>query len=388
MHIPSQHIKNEMSAEKASLWFVPAIGDGDVAFLIKAPSLILKSIVNGCSVELIIGVKNDLIYCAVKINDISDSPVWISKVLRQENDISSLIKILEYKTTPVFLFNELDISVSWADFTIKNEIHSILEKIKKARHSTLRENEIAVKDIHDYFDGININSSSLSSSELTHIIPFTCNAWNTTKNHFIGINESKFVNIFSPDEGGNFENTIWSSLEPIFPYTLYASPQVKIGEKKRELTDILAFYPNASFFIEAKDTSILNSSPIRNMQRRTSNLQKQVKKAIGQLVGAIKAAKRGCEISNAKGDVINPVLTCAHCIVLIAEMNHRGDWSDIFNKLLRASSDTGEYFHLIDLEDFIFLLKRCNGDAILIDYNLRQRFIAFIKNKSVHIKMR
>lgn len=128
MHIPSQHIKEAMSAEKASLWFVPAVGNGDVAFLIKAPSLILKSIVNGCSVELVINVKDDLIYCAIKINDIPDSPIWISKVLQQEDDISSLIKILKYKKTPVFLFNELDISVSWADLTINNETHSILEK--------------------------------------------------------------------------------------------------------------------------------------------------------------------------------------------------------------------------------------------------------------------
>jgi hypothetical protein len=69
-------------------------------------------------------------------------------------------------------------------------------------------------------------------------------------------------------------------------------------------------------------------------------------------------------------------------------MNHQGNWSDIVNKLLRASSDTGEYFHLLDLEDLIFLLKRCNSDIRLIDYNLRQRFITFVENKSVHIKMR
>ncbi|WP_163613663.1 hypothetical protein [Klebsiella variicola] len=388
MHIPSQHIKEAMSAEKASLWFVPAVGNDDVAFLIKAPSLILKSIVNGCSVELVISVKDDLIYCAIKINDIPGSPVWISKVLQQEDDISSLIKILKYKKTPVFLFNELDISVSWADLTINNETHSILEKIKNARHTPLRKNKITVKAIHDYFDEININSPNLSTNELTHEFPFTCNDWYTTQNHFIGFNESKIIDIFSLDEGGNFENTIWSSLESVFPYTLYASPQVKIGDKKRELTDILAFYPNASFFIEAKDTSIFNSSPMKNMQRRTSNLHKQVKKAIDQLVGAIKAAKRGCEIYNTAGDVINPVLTHTHCIVLISEMNHQGNWSDIVNKLLRASSDTGEYFHLLDLEDLIFLLKRCNSDIRLIDYNLRQRFITFVENKSVHIKMR
>ncbi|EGA2012938.1 hypothetical protein H5B63_004472, partial [Salmonella enterica] len=351
MHIPSQRIQNAMSAEEASLWFVPAMGNGDVAFLMKAPSSILKSIINGCSVEFIIGLRNSLIYCAMKIHDISDAPVMITKVLRHEDDISSLIKILEYKTTPIFLFNELDISVSWSNLTINTDTSHLIEKIIKIQHSIARKDPIAVKETHDYFDNLNSNSNTPLNNEFMYTLPFTCEAWTSTPNHFIGITETKAINISDNDEGGNFENTIWASLESVFPYTLHASPKVKIGKKTRELTDILAFYPNASFFIEAKDTSILNSASIKDMQRRTSNLKKQVKKAIGQLVGAVKSTKGGCNISDLNERPIKPVLKRFHCIVLITEMNHHGDWDNITHELLRASSETREYFHLLDLDD-------------------------------------
>ena len=46
---------------------------------------------------------------------------------------------------------------------------------------------------------------------------------------------------------------------------------------------------------------------------------------------------------------------------------------------------TGAFFHLLDLREFITLLKQSSGDPKLIDYNLMQRCKLFYEKKSVHI---
>ena len=82
---------------------------------------------------------------------------------------------------------------------------------------------------------------------------------------------------------------------------LHMSPQIKVGEKVRELTDVMASHEYGSFLIEAKDLSIFQSGFLREQERRTKGAQKQTQKAITQLVGASKAAKRGDPITDRDG---------------------------------------------------------------------------------------
>jgi hypothetical protein len=186
-----------------------------------------------------------------------------------------------------------------------------------------------------------------------------------------------------------FERAVWASLESVFPLTLHKSPQVKTGDKTRELTDVLTFYEYGSFLIEAKDLSVLQAGYERDQERRTKGVQKQTKKAIAQLVGASKALTRGKQIFDANGEELNIVRDKpAHCIVLITELMHWGDWSEVETQLMDAMRSTGSFFHLLDLREFIMLLKGSSGKAPLLDYNLIERCKAFIKNGSVHIRSR
>ena len=143
---------------------------------------------------------------------------------------------------------------------------------------------------------------------------------------FIGFRGYHTITIDDHNEGEMFERAVWASLESVFPLTLYKSPQVKIGDKTRELTDVLAFHEYGSFLIEAKNLSVLQSGFERDQGRRTKGVQKQIKKAIAQLIGASKAVACGERIFDVNGEELKVVRDKpAHCIVLITELMHWGD---------------------------------------------------------------
>lgn len=392
MHIPSERVYDEMRSEEASLWVVPANGGDEIAVLIKAPTPSIKALIKECDIELIFGLHKNYLCAGIRIFDIPESPLLISGVVRHTEEHQAIIKVLKNKSSPIFLFNEMDICLAWSNLTIDaDEAGRALLSIEDTEHLYSGEFDESCSYALDCFC-YSTDSSQSHSQDLE--IPFTkikltIEPWRSNNNHFLSVRESHAVTIDDKDEGEIFERAIWASLESVFPLTLHKGPEVKIGEKKREFTDILAFHKYGSFLIEAKDISVLRAGVGRSLERRTKGVQKQVKKAIGQLVGSCKALKRGEKIYGFNETEIdverkNP----PHCIVLITELTHSGDWSETESKLLEAIESTGAFFHLLDFKELIALLKGSSGSPELLDYNLMERCKTFIQCKSVHIRSR
>jgi len=390
MHIPSERVHGEMTSEAASLWIVPANEGKEIAVLIKAPTASIKALIEGCNSEIILGIKDQYLCSGIRIHDTPDSPLLISGAVRHAEEHQSINRLLQERKSPIFLFNEMDVCLAWSNVSI-NETHAS-EAIN------------LLEGAPDLYTGKFDQSCSFSldcfcySTDKTQTYPnaveiptisigVNVEPWRINNNTFIGIRESHSVLIDERNEGEIFERAIWASLESVFPLTLHKSPQVKIGEKEREFTDVLAYHKYGSFLIEAKDLSVLQSGFDRSLERRVKGVQKQAKKAIGQLVGSYNALKRGEKICDANGNELdvernNP----PHCIILITELIHSGDWSQIENELLNAISETGAFFHLLDFRELISILKGSFGNSELLDYNLMERCKAFIKCKSVHIR--
>jgi hypothetical protein len=220
-------------------------------------------------------------------------------------------------------------------------------------------------------------------------IPIKHGPWVSNRVSYAGNFDLQTIVLNDKDEGGVLENSIWASLESVFPFSLHKSPQVKIGKKQRELIDVVAFHQYGSFFIEAKDLSVFAAGLDRTRERRVLGVKKQAIKAIGQLVGASKTAKKGVEAFDAKGFQIPLVLDKPlHCIVLLSELIHEGDWSEVEEAICSATRETGDYFHVFDLRELVVLLKCSSGQAHRLDYNLMQRFERFAKSKTIHIRSR
>ena len=63
-----------------------------------------------------------------------------------------------------------------------------------------------------------------------------------------------------------------------------------------------------------------------------------------------------------------------------------GEWEEIVDLLCNAMKETGAFFHLLDFQELLMLLKGSSGDSALFDYNLMQRSKLFWETKSVFIR--
>jgi len=390
MHIPSERIYHEMRSEEASLWYVPANGGDELALLIKAPTSSIKALITGCSLKLLFGRKDNYLCIGVQIWDMPDTPIFISGVQKESEEHRSLMRAFLEREFPIFLFNEMDICLAWTNVrlteTDANSGVAFLGQNLQLYTGPFTAEASHALDCFGY------------SVDKTHTYPNTCiiplleidtalEQWRTIHNSFAGTHDYHTISIDEKNEGEIFERAIWASLVSVFPATLYKSPQVRVGEKLRELTDVFSFYTYGSFFIEAKDLSVLNAGFHRDQVRRTSGVQKQVKKAITQLIGASKAFKRGEAIFETNGNELHINRTQPpHCIVLITELMHWGNWKEIEDQLVEAMQLTGALFHLLDLREFIALLKGSAGKAELLDYNLIERCKLFVEKRSIFIR--
>jgi hypothetical protein len=67
---------------------------------------------------------------------------------------------------------------------------------------------------------------------------------------------------------------------------------------------------------------------------------------------------------------------------------HEGDWSDIEHRMRRAIADTGEFYHLLDFSEFVYLAKIAKGRATHFDSLLIQRCRHFAETGTVHSRVR
>ena len=389
MHIPSEKVYNKMRSEIASLWYVPANDGNETALIIKAPTPTIKAAILGCPLKLFFGKEDAYLCKAVMIEDVPGSPVIISGVQIEAEEHQALLKSVQQKSFPVFLFNEMDICVASSIIQLNlNDSEKILSFIKSEKLYSGNFDSLAsaVLDCFEYTLDKALPYQNVHEMDIVEIAP-DIGEWETNKIYFLNQAIAQKTDIAEKDEGEIFERTIWGSLESVFPTTLYKSPKVKIGEKTRELTDVYAYYEYGSFLIECKDLSVIQAGYERNMDKRIGGIQKQIKKALKQLVGATNAFKRGDIILDNVNNAIDVDRSQPpHCIVLITELITSGDWNEIAELLIDAVQQTGAFFHIIDFREFITLLKQSSGDPKLIDYNLMERCKICLEKRSVLIR--
>ncbi len=390
MHIPSERVYSEMRSEAASLWIVPANDGEEIAILIKAPSSSIKALVAGCELELVFGKLNEYLCNGVRIHDMPDAPILISGAQRNVEEHHALLRLLNDLTAPVFLFNEMDVCLACTNLTI-TESDAARIKNSLGDISSIYTGDFTGECSHA-LDCFCYSTDQTQTYPDVSVIPLQfvevgLESWRINNNNFIGIRENHSVVIDDKNEGEIFERAIWASLESVFPLNIFKSPQVIIGKKARELTDVLAFHQYGSILIESKDLSVLQAGFERDQERRTNGVKKQISKAIKQLVGACNAVKSGNDVYDSKGNIINIVRDKPfHCVILITEMMHWGDWEKIEQEIMQAMKSTGSFFNLVDLREFITLLKGSSGRAELLDYNLIERCKSFVKCGSVHLR--
>jgi hypothetical protein len=390
MHLPNERIYREIRSEEGGAWFVPANQGKETAVLIKAPTTTLKALLSGAPLGFVFGSKDGYLCCGVRIYDVPEAPILLSSVQRHEEEHAAVKEIARKGRTPIFLYNEMDVCVAWCDGTLQEQdLHSLSDLICTPQSFYVGQFTKKASAVLDKFcSALDLMLQKRDSPDIRPVeISVDHGEWTSNTVHFVGEHDAHSIILGDKNEGAVLEKAVWASLESVFLKNLHKSPQVHYGETHRELTDVIAYHPYGTFFIEVKDLSIFSAGTNRTRTRRLLGVQKQTKTAIGQLVGASKKAKRGGKITDQDGNILPLVLNKPfHCLILLSDLMHEGDWGEIVVLLCEAMIETGDFFHVLDLGELVHLLKASRGKAELFDYYLMQRCKAFVDNKSVHLR--
>ncbi len=189
------------------------------------------------------------------------------------------------------------------------------------------------------------------------------------------------------DEGLTQELQLTQALQLNFGKDTVHSPQVTAGEKTRELIDVLGFDRNSSYLIESKSLSVNDSGHTISQEMRLAKSIKHAHKALNQLEGAIKAIRREHTLTDSSG---NP-LTIAnknnlHGIAVISEFIQSDRWNEIIAKIESLSKSNKARLHVIELSEFIYMIKLSQRPTISFEQSFIERFEAVIEHRTLNIK--
>jgi len=387
-----ERIYNELINENASLWY---ISDGNVSKIrLKAPTTALKAILKGCKVEFLFGKDTfqNKIYFHTGVS-IFDDPINGINILgldRFLEDHKSLFEILNLNKTFIEFYNELD-TCFMHGFVSINEIDrsKVLKLLGRICDLYTGDLDIDANYSLDCFEYSLDNSRKINQPRQIETVKCIVSFSQLTimNNQFIGFNEDNQIIIDDFDEGGNFEKQVWITLDNIFKFNLHKNPEFVLNNKKRELTDILAFYDNGIFIIETKSMAVLNIEKEQSMDRKVANVQKQILKAIDQVIGAKKVLEKELTILDKAGNEIEfDKQIVPHCIVLVNEIIPFGNWNNIEMKIVQTITDEKVFLNVFEFMEFMKHVKICSGKKELFDYHLIERTKAFMKHKSIFLK--
>ena len=382
-----------MKGEDVGIWFI----SDEYGFKIgtKILSNVVRSLINGCRMEFLFGKDdkgdNKYFHSGAKIYDDKKNPFIITQPSRFLRDYTGLTKILSEEEVIIEFYDELLTCSATAELKIKeSDRNEILNFMGNINHLYLGDYDSQLSLSMDSF------VSSVDQSQITtnsykidiKVIECEITNWNVIRKTLVGFSDVQDIFMSDKDEGGTFERQIWFSMESLFDRDIYLNPIVKQDSKDRELTDILAHYKFGNFLIETKALGILNLEKEQSLERKVSNVKKQIIKGIKQLIGANKNIRRNLPIlSNSGKQIYLDSSLLSHCIVLVSELLQFGDWREIEKRIISAMIDEKIYLHVMDYPEFMKYLKASMGKKERLDYYLMERVDRFINHSgNIHIR--
>ena len=392
---PAEIIYKEIVSEDAGIWYISDETGSKV--LIKMPSTSIKAIIKKCKVQLLFGkeIRNNICYFHIGFNvfDFSQTPLSLTSVCKNEFEQKAIFEIVKLNKIYVEIFNEFDFCVAKSIITLNfdekeklkdfinndnlyhtdNEINSIEAELSLNNFQYSIDNKIKIPNVY-IIDTLIIN---IIFSEIMIM-----------NSVFIGYNENASVIINNNNEGELLENTVWAPLQSVFDINIYKNPQICKNGNYRELTDILAFYQYGTFLIETKSLS-LNFIVDDDIKNHVDKIQKHIKKAVNQLIGAKKVIERQEKVFDLGSKKEIPIIHSnnpPHCLILVENIYPFGDWTEIVEIIYQKIITENVFLHILDLTEYIKLIKYSKGKIELIDYNLMGRCKVFMNTKNIFIK--
>ncbi len=382
-------IYRELLNEPLCTWYISDEYGSKV--MIKAPSLTIKSLINGCSIYFTFGKDSNkqpaIFHIGTRIFDDPIHYLSITGTNHYLDEHSSLERIMNSESVYIHFHSELTILVATAKLTFKADDRTrVLRLIGASENLYVGDFTNEVKQSLDCFDfslGIERKYRNVEKIE-TAIVEGKLTDWHLMRNYVYGDNDVSELETESKDEGGYLEHEILAMLESTFRKQIFKNPTIPHKKNYRELTDILAFSDFGIFLIETKAMSIYCSEKDRSMDRKVANLQNQISKAINQLIGASKKVAKNAPIHDStKREIVFNKSFIPHCIVIVSELLPFGDWTKIEMKIFESMVENDIMLHVMDSKEFIKYVRVSGMNKDNLDYYLMKRIEDFVSCKSI-----
>lgn len=328
----------------------------EATLLIKASSLVLKYLITlkSFGFSVFAAGANEIGY-AIRINDDPKHPAVVWSVARTTDEIRALKVLLSSPKCVVFLFNEAVVNVAWGEADLRINTDEVSSLVNKARPTKADLNH-RPPNLEAVSAAICANSLDAQDGVCSEVlIP----EWHPIRNTYItnqaGISE---LSIFASDEGGQQETIALWLTDGLHPSGAIASPSIMLGGKLREFTDVLFTYAFGSFLVESKTLNIFGRPQLPNRPKLTSNIEAHIRKATGQLGGALRAVRRGLPVYG-DGKVIGLELGAPpHAIILVPDLTLLNSSTEFGGEFIKAYFQAHSAFlHILDTTELLRMVQ-------------------------------
>ena len=350
MHIPSARNQENLLAapELIRLTTANPTVPHEPALLVKCTTLNLKYLVQShLRLHFVrIGTKG-LVY-VLEIDDGTDDRAALWSVVRFNEELLCLRRLMEYPVLQIFLYNELATNLAWT----QTDLEVIPENVAALCGQVERQKPlVTLKLKREIKPQIASILAGKFNAEFAITLPKDL-TWNPIKAHY-STNESRISDIFLWDnnEGAQQEEmAVWIAEGLVEGLPAFRSPQVQETSGRRELTDILVTDGERTFIIESKALSIFSRPGLPTRSKLSADLIKHVMKASKQLIGAARNIERGSQITDSAGCniAVNPKGSF-HAIILVPDLTLFGPQSSLGAAFFcETSAAVGGFFHVLD----------------------------------------
>jgi hypothetical protein len=406
--VPSIRLAEHLEIASIGLW-PEELMHGRTSLVSKMPETAIKALHLGATCSFVLAVIRadsfDVLCLGLLVDDDPDHPLMIAMPNASPEDASTLDKILRSGHCALHCVNELNYPMLSADCAFdRAEGVVAADALQSAKRWLLppesscdyesvaavaRRCEIAL----DRFSKFRHGADSIPHVTMAAVIPMTLVAWPSIEIFEVTPTtaDGPFV-IADEPEGVKLERLVKLLLDVVYPAASYRSPQVQQASSTRELIDVIGFDARSFCAVEAKALSLLEARANRSSRRKEGNVTKDIKKAIGQLIGAMKNVRSDAPIFSAEGDPLtipDRRRLPAHAIVVVSEMYAFVDWQQVATTVIAASEREAckALFHVMDLRELGAITARC-PDSWTFFRRLIQRWFVVKRKGTCYMRAR
>lgn len=374
VYAASGQVHTEMSAAEMGLWIDQCgLRGQEQVFVLKCPTHVAKILLGGAGLRLLIAdvaTHQPSVRCVgLEIADQAGHPLTTFSAYRLRSEQRLLLKALQQDSIPLHVFDELERNVGSCHLHFDPQNRDrVVKYLESAPAPYAGPFGPTIRTAGDSFEAI--LDKALKGDAKDDLLPIDCvlTDWQLISIYGIGSGDFKL----DGDEGGGFEQAAHQLLESLFLEKAFRSPEIRQGDKTRELCDSLLVGENVLCVVEIKSLGLLRSQFPLDGTRCAQRVARDVAKGLRQLSGATRMLRAGAQViettkrisalARPRGQTIEtPSRDCAILgLVVISDLNCDVDWKQTATDFLKAS-DGHTLYQVVDLSELRSLVGRANN---------------------------